>query len=118
MKKERTVMDTQTGKSNNHYVVSSTIQVIENRTIVWVYQDNAKDRLLKGGDGESIWIHIECSSVTYNNGRFILHVPVMENPSQNKNNNSNGRNYIYTIIKCIKWLLKLAGMVIIKQMLN
>lgn len=78
MKKERIVIATQTGKSNNHYVVSSTIQVIENRTIVWVYQDNAKDRLLEGRDDKSTRLHIKCNLMTDNNSRIIRHVSVMD----------------------------------------
>ncbi len=114
MKKERIVIATQTGKSNNHHFVFSTIHVIEYRTMVWIYQDSAKDSLLEGGDGECIRIHIKCGSVTDDNSHIIRHVSVMENYSQSKIINSNGRNKIYNILK---WILKLAGRVIIELIL-
>lgn len=115
MKKERIVIATQTGKSNNHHFVFSTIHVIEYRTIVWIYQDSVKDSLLEGGDGECIRIHIKCGSVADNNSRIIRHVSLNDNHSQSKNNSSNGRDRSYNILK---WLLKLVEMVVIKLLLN
>lgn len=108
-------MDTQTGKSNNHYVVSSTIQVIEDRTIVWVYQDSAKDRLLEGRDDKSTRLHIKCNLMTDNNSRIIRHVSVMGYHSQCKNISSNGRNKIYNILK---WLLILVVKLVVKVVLQ
>ena len=114
MKKERIITTTQTAKSNNHHIVSSTIQVMEDRTIVWVYKDNAKDRLLEGSDVESIPKHIECSSVADDISRIIRHVSVKDNHSQSKKINSNGRNKIYNILK---WFLKLVVKVVIELLL-
>ncbi len=115
MKKERIITTTQTGKSNNHHFVSSTIQVMEDRTIVWVYKDKAKGNFLEGSDVENIRIHIENGSVADDTSRIIRHVSVKNNHSQSKNISSNGCNKIYSILK---WLLKLLEMVVIKLLLN
>lgn len=115
MKIERIITTTQTGESNNHHIVSSTLQVMEDTTIVWAYKDNAKSPLLEGSDVESIRIHIECGSVADDNNHIIHHVSVKDNHSQRKNISSNGRDKSYNILK---WLLKLVEMVVINLLLN
>lgn len=113
MKKESIITTTPAAKSNYHHIVSTTLQVMEDTTIVWDYKDNAKSILLEGSDVESIRIHIECGSEADNNSRIIRHVSLKDNHSQSMNISSIGREKSY---KILKWLLKLV--VVIKMYLN
>lgn len=95
-------------------MISSTLQVIEDITIVWVYKDNAKDRLLEGSDVKSIPTHIECISVADDSSPIVSHVSVKEDQSQSKNISSIRLDKIYNILKCF---LKLVVKVVIKLLL-